>query len=57
MVNSSYVIKRIKKSEAYHYDEETDRFISDKKNNEDLKLFMNLDELYGPGRCGRYYTG
>ena len=45
MVNSSYVIKRIKKSETYHYDEETDRFISDKKNNEDSKLFMNLDEL------------
>ena len=45
MVNSSYVIKRIKKSETYHYDEETDRFISDKKINEDSKLFMNLDEL------------
>lgn len=45
MVNSGYVIKRIKKSYDYHYDEETDRFVSDKKDSKENKLFMNLDEL------------
>ncbi|MBQ1327589.1 MAG: hypothetical protein IIY49_06100 [Eubacterium sp.] len=45
MVNSGYVIKRIKKSDDYHYDEATDRFVSDKNDNKETKLFMNLDEL------------
>lgn len=44
MVNSSYVIKRIKNSKSFKYDKDNDRFVTESINDES-KLFMNLDEL------------
>lgn len=44
IINSSYVIKRIKKSSDFEYDTENDVFRMTKSNNES-ELFMNLDEL------------